>query len=98
MTRILADAIMISAGPVAVGRRVKLRVLLFLTVATRVQGQTSSQPLPAPNGRLNVEFSDLSAIRELADGRVVLFDRREERLVVGDFASGTVYDVARKGQ
>ena len=76
----------------------KLWALLFLTVATRVQGQPSSQPLPAPNGRLNVEFSDLSAIRELADGRVVLFDRREERLVVGDFASGTVYDVARKGQ
>jgi hypothetical protein len=54
--------------------------------------------LPAPNGRLNVEFSDLTAIRELADGRVLLFDRREERLMVGDFPSGSVYDVARKGQ
>ena len=87
-----------SAGPGAGGRRVKLLVLLLLTVATQVQGQRSSQALPAPNGRLNVEFSDLSAIRELADGRVVLFDRREERLVVGDFPSGSVYDVARKGQ
>jgi hypothetical protein len=70
----------------------------FLTVATQLPAQTTTQALPAPNGRLNVEFSDLTTIRELADGRVLLFDRKEERLVVGDFPSGSVYDVARKGQ
>ncbi|HEX6942331.1 MAG TPA: hypothetical protein VF128_05355 [Gemmatimonadaceae bacterium] len=69
----------------------------LLTVVTQLAAQTP-QPLPAPNGRLHVEFSDLSTIRELADGRVLLFDRKEERLVVGDFPSGSVYDVARKGQ
>ena len=73
-------------------------IALFLTVATRLPAQTTTQALPAPNGRLNVEFSDLTTIRELADGRVLLFDRKEERLVVGDFPSGSVYDVARKGQ
>ena len=70
-------------------------IAVLLTVATTLQAQTA---LPAPNGRLNVEFSDLTTIRELADGRVLLFDRKEERLVVGDFPSGTVYDVARRGQ
>ena len=70
----------------------------LLTVATQLPAQAPTQALPAPNGRLNVEFSDLTTIRELADGRVLLFDRKEERLVVGDFPSGSVYDVARKGQ
>jgi hypothetical protein len=73
-------------------------VVFLLAVAAPLQAQTPSQALPTPNGRLNVEFSDLTTIRELADGRVLLFDRREERLVVGDFPSGSVYDVARRGQ
>lgn len=73
-------------------------IALFLTVATQPLAQSTTQALPAPNGRLNVEFSDLTTIRELADGRVLLYDRKEERLVVGDFPSGSVYDVARKGQ
>ena len=70
----------------------------LLTVATQLPAQTPTQALPAPNGRLNVEFSDLTTIRELADGRVLLFDRKEERLVVGEFPTGSAYDVARKGQ
>ena len=80
------------------GTRVKLIALLVVTVAMELQAQNPTQALLAPNGRLNVEFSDLTALRELADGRVLLFDRREERLVVGDFPSGSAFDVARKGQ
>lgn len=76
----------------------RLIALLLLAAATQRQAQTPSQRLPAPNGRLNVEFSDLTTIRELSDGRVLMFDRKEERLVVGDFPSGSVHDVARKGQ
>ena len=76
----------------------KLIALLLLTVATHAHGQTSRLALPAPNGRLNAEFSDLTTIRELADGRVLLFDRKEERLVAGEFPTGSVYDIARKGQ
>lgn len=75
-----------------------LVALVFLVIPVPRHTQTSSQALAAPNGRLNVEFSDLTAIRELADGRVLLFDRKEERLVVADFATGSVRDVARKGQ
>ena len=73
-------------------------IALLLMVVAQLPAQTPNQILPAPNGRLNVEFSELTTIRELADGRVLLFDRKEERLVVGDFPSGSVYDVARKGQ
>jgi hypothetical protein len=74
--------------------------ILFALVALSapLHAQTVQQSLPAPNGRLNVEFSDLTTIRELADGRVLLFDRKEERLVVGEFSTGSVYDIARKGQ
>ena len=76
----------------------RLGFLSLVAVATPLQAQTPPSSLPAANGRLEAEFSDLTTIRELSDGRVLLFDRREERLVVGDFASGSVRDVARKGQ
>lgn len=75
-----------------------LFALSLLVLSARLHAQTARQSLPAPNGRLNVEFSDLTTIRELADGRVMLFDRKEERLVVGEFSTGSVYDIARKGQ
>ena len=75
-----------------------LFALVFLVLGAPLHAQMVQQSLPASNGRLNVEFSELTTIRELADGRVLLFDRKEERLVVGEFSTGSVYDVARKGQ
>jgi hypothetical protein len=53
--------------------------------------------LDAPDARLNQEFSDLVALRELADGRLLLSDRKEERLVVADLTTGQVRDISRKG-
>lgn len=52
------------------------------------------RPLAA---RLAVEFSDLTTMRELGDGRVLLFDRKEQRLVVADFSTDAVRDVSRTG-
>jgi hypothetical protein len=75
----------------------RLALFAFILPAVLV-AQTPAQTLPPPNGRIAAEFSDLTTIRELRDGRVLLFDRKEERLVVVDFATGTVRDVARKGQ
>jgi hypothetical protein len=75
-----------------------LFALISLALSAPLHAQTVQQSLPAPNGRLKVEFSDLTTIRELGDGRVLLFDRKEERLVVGEFVTGSVYDIARKGQ
>jgi hypothetical protein len=79
--------------------RVKmLFALAFLVFSAPLSAQTVPQSLPAPNARLGVEFSDLTTIRELSDGRVLLYDRKEERLMVADFATGSVRDIARKGQ
>jgi hypothetical protein len=75
-----------------------LFAVVSLALSAPLHAQTVQQSLPAPNGRLNVEFSDLTTIRELADGRVLLFDRKEEQLVVGEFSTGSVYDIARQGQ
>ena len=63
-----------------------------------VSAQPAVRSLPAANARLEAEFSDLTAVRELRDGRLLLFDRKEERLVVADLTTGAIRDVARKGQ
>ncbi|HZI27352.1 MAG TPA: hypothetical protein VFD64_04305 [Gemmatimonadaceae bacterium] len=73
-------------------------LVIALLLPALVSAQSTRRSLPAPTGQLNVEFSDLTSVRELADGRVLLFDRKEERLVVADFTTGSVKDVARKGQ
>jgi hypothetical protein len=73
-----------------------LVIALFLPALLSAQSATRS--LAAPNERLNVEFSELASVRELVDGRVLLFDRKEERLVVADFTTGAVRDIARRGQ
>jgi hypothetical protein len=75
-----------------------LFALIFLVLPAQQHAQTAPQSLPAPNARLTAEFSDLTTLRELSDGRVLLFDRKEERLMVADFRSGSIRDVARKGQ
>jgi hypothetical protein len=54
--------------------------------------------LKPSTARLANEFSDLSAMRELRDGRVLLFDRTESQLFVADFASGATTKVGRTGQ
>jgi hypothetical protein len=72
-----------------------IAILLFPGL---VSGQSGTRSLPAANARLEAEFSDLTAVRELRDGRVLLFDRKEERLVVADFTTGAIRDIARKGQ
>ena len=71
-----------------------LAVVLTTALAAQ-QGTVSLQPA---NARLAAEFSDLTSIRELRDGRVLLFDRKEERLVVADFATGLLSNIGRTGQ
>jgi hypothetical protein len=66
--------------------------------ASAFGAQADRVTLAPANGRLTHEFSELTRVRELRDGRVLLYDTKEERLLAGDFPSGSVYDVARKGQ
>ncbi len=53
--------------------------------------------LGAPAGALTEDFSDVSSVRELADGRALLTDRRERRIVVGDFRTGRATLIGRNG-
>jgi hypothetical protein len=46
---------------------------------------------------LNHEFTRISAVRELADGRVLVADAADRRLYVADLARGTVRRVGREG-
>lgn len=75
-----------------------LLVPLAFLVPCSLLAQQRTLSLPAPNARLSAEFSELSAMRELGDGRVLLVDRKELRFLVADFATGAVRDIARRGQ
>lgn len=54
--------------------------------------------LPPATASVAAEFSELTTIRELADERVPLFDRKEERLVVVDLTNGSVRDIGGRGR
>lgn len=43
------------------------------------------------------EFTSVTSIRELADGRVIATDGREQRLLLLDFTTGTSSEIGRKG-
>jgi hypothetical protein len=77
---------------------IRIAIACLTLYAVALSAQQGVVRLEPANARLEQEFSDLTALRELADGRVLLFDRREERFVVASFADGIVRDVARKGQ
>jgi hypothetical protein len=53
--------------------------------------------LPAATGRLSEEFTSIVGVRELADGRVLISDDRETRVVVADFAANRATVLGRTG-
>ncbi len=59
---------------------------------------SAGSPLPAPTDILNAEFSTVSAVRELSDGRLLVIDERERRLLVVDWRNGTTRVVGREGR
>jgi hypothetical protein len=54
--------------------------------------------LPAPNAKLDAEFTRIVAVRELADGRVLVSDAGERKLFLADFTSGAVSVIGQEGQ
>ncbi len=73
-------------------------VIAILLIVARVDGQTlKPSGLRAPSASLAAEFSFLHSVRELEDGRVLLSDPRERRIVVADFSSGVVAQLGRIG-
>ncbi len=57
-----------------------------------------SLPLRPATGTLAEEFTAITSIRELRDGRILITDPREPRLVVADFGTGKVESISRKGR
>jgi hypothetical protein len=54
--------------------------------------------LKPANATLAAEFSVIASVRELADGRVLVTDEKENRIVVADLRSGAVNVLGRKGK
>jgi hypothetical protein len=54
--------------------------------------------LQPPDATLSEEFAVIGSLRELSDGRVLITDERENRIVVADFVSGVVQPVGRRGR
>ena len=72
--------------------------LAFTLIQPTARAQTPEQlQLRPPEARLSEEFTNLTSLRELPDGRALVTDRKEGRLAVVDFKAGTVRSISRKG-
>lgn len=80
-----------------IARSSALVAALAMSVAAQAQRPTAIALKPA-SGTHPEEFTNVGSVRELADGRVLVTDNREQRLVVLDFAKATVAQVGRTGR
>ncbi len=62
--------------------------VLLATSALSAQ-QPAAKSLGKPDGEFKAPFTDITSIRELRDGRVIVADRRDR--IVQRFGNGTVY-------
>jgi hypothetical protein len=53
--------------------------------------------LKPPDARLNEEFTNLTSLRELSDGRVIVTDRKDGRLALVNFTTGAVRSLGHRG-
>ena len=80
--------------------KVALTFALALCLATSVSADAQAVDvlrLKAADARVAEEFTNLTSLRELPDGRVLVTDRRDGRLALIDLASGSVRSLGRKG-
>jgi hypothetical protein len=74
--------------------------LVFVSSLLFVPGVLSSQAtlsLTRPTATIDESFSNVVALQELPDGRVVVGDVKERRLVVLDFGRGSAQQLGRTG-
>jgi hypothetical protein len=77
-----------------------LLALCVLAMATLRPAALGAQPvvrLDRPAATLEEPFSSGRGIRELSSGKLLIADFIEQRVVLADFASGTVREVVREG-
>ena len=86
-----------------INRRVHALVhaLTFVAFTGPARAQRVATPPIGPprtaTATLTEDFTQVSGVRELADGRVIISDSREVRVVVADFATQRVELIGRKG-
>lgn len=80
-----------------IARSASLAAVLALPSAAEAQ-RPAAIALKPPSGTHPEEFTSIGAVRELADGRLIATDNREQRLLVLDFAKGTAEQVGRTGR
>lgn len=73
-------------------------LLIIMSASALAQREPRAVPLPAPNAELDAEFTRVAGVRELSDGRVLVIDAAEKRLVVVDWAAGSARQLGREGQ
>ena len=71
--------------------------LLIVTPCCAMAQKVPVVRLKPADARLDEEFTSLSSVRELSDGRVLIADWQENRLVVANLRDGTVKAVGRTG-
>ncbi|HLA88805.1 MAG TPA: hypothetical protein VJL28_00045 [Gemmatimonadaceae bacterium] len=81
----------------------RIRVLAFLAAALAVPLGAPAQkiadlPLRPPDAKLAEEFSRIAYVREIGDGRLLVTDDKDRRLVVADFRTGIVSPISRNGE
>jgi hypothetical protein len=70
-----------------------------LTLAAGAHAQpTPRLPLRPANARLEHEFTFITSVRELADGRVLVVDEKDNQVFVADFDAQRVRPVGRTGR
>ena len=75
------------------------RLIASLACAISVAAQEPTRiALAARTGTVPHGFTNVTSVRELADGRVLLIDARERTVFVADFATKSVTAVGRQGQ
>lgn len=82
-------------------RRPQLRQLLAfgsLVITGAAAPSVLSAQLPPPAATLEEEFTRILSVRELTDGRVLVSDDRDNRLVIADFRAGAVRSIGRIGR
>lgn len=74
-------------------------VLLLLAASTQAVAQPVRRViLPPANAKLSAEFVGITSLREIADGRVIVTDGRDQVLYLADFRGNTVVILGGKGK
>lgn len=74
-----------------------MRSLAFLAAAPLALASQQARTLPAPDKTFEEPFSQVGALRELANGRVYIADLRDKTLALVDLAAGSATKVGREG-